>query len=375
MYPVVRGLAQEQAVHSGFRLLVRSIGTADARVIPSLRRLRATTDSELAGLLYRAPSELLSGLNEDAGCKLRDLLREVGVEVDLVPAYEEYEPGTADYEVAIAITRFDRMLSIIEATTHLLGVDVATAKRLVCASPAVIIGRVSRATVEALRKRFEPLGVEIDVSRTQDAAFDIAAESTDETTTATLATLLATTAIKPAESGTGQFMATGLDAATAERLWSELSRTAAKVRVLNRDFLRFDVRLERAPRSKELADYLVEVTGMAPATADRALSRTPFVLAENVPGPRMVEILTAVRARGGQASGILLALRSFGLALKPGGNREAARVWVESIAGREAGAGFARGLAELPGPFTKTQARWLQHELRTHGIASQLVER
>jgi hypothetical protein len=171
-------------------------------------------------------------------------------------------------------------------------------------------------------------------------------------------------------------MATGLSASAAEKLWSELSRTAAKVRVLNRDFLRFDVRLERAPRSKELADYLAEAVGMPPAVAERALGRTPFVVAENVAGPRMVELLNGIGARGGQASGILLALRSFGLALKDGGDRTSARVWVESIVGREAAAGFDRpGFRELPGPFTKTQARWLQHELRKHGIASQLVER
>ena len=370
------GLFGEQAARSGYRLLVRSIGTADARIIPSLRRLRPTTDSELAGLLYRAPSELLSGLNQEAGAKLRDILRETGVEVDLVPASEDYEPGTGDYEVAVVIQRFDRMLSIIEATMGILGADVATAKRLVCASPAVVIGRVSAATVDALRRRFQPLGVELDVSRTRDAVFDIAADTQDETTAAALAGLLTAAKAPRVESGTGQFMATGLDAAAAERLWSEVSRTAAKVRVLNRDFLRFDVRLERAPRSKEMADYLVEVTGMKAATAERALGRTPFALAENVPGARMVELLNGVGARGGAASGILLALRAFGLSLKPGGDRQAARVWVDSIGGREAAAAFDRAsTSELPGPFTKTQARWLQHELRNHGIASQLVER
>jgi hypothetical protein len=115
---------------------------------------------------------------------------------------------------------------------------------------------------------------------------------------------------------------------------------------------------------------------MKAATAERALGRTPFVLAENVPGARMVELLNGVGARGGAASGILLALRAFGLSLKPGGDRQAARVWVDSIGGREAAAVFDRAsTSELPGPFTKTQARWLQHELRNHGIASQLVER
>ena len=67
---------------------------------------------------------------------------------------------------------------------------------------------------------------------------------------------------------------------------------------------------------------------------------------------------------------------SFGLALKPGGDRAAARPWVQAIAGQAAADEFARPHSNaLSGPLTKTQARWLQHELRAHGIASHLVER
>ena len=90
----------------------------------------------------------------------------------------------------------------------------------------------------------------------------------------------------------------------------------------------------------------------------------------------MVELLEAVRVCGGQATASLLALMSFGLALKPGGDRTAALPWVEAIAGKRAAAEFTRPHGDaLSGPLTKTQARWLQHELRAHGIASHLVER
>ena len=43
-----------------YRLLVRSIGTADAAIVHSLRSLRAASDAKLAALIYRAPSELLA---------------------------------------------------------------------------------------------------------------------------------------------------------------------------------------------------------------------------------------------------------------------------------------------------------------------------
>ncbi|HTV17374.1 MAG TPA: hypothetical protein VMG12_01845 [Polyangiaceae bacterium] len=360
---------------------MRSIGTASAGIIGSLRRLRATTDGELAGLLYRAPSELVSGLNQDTGQKLIGILSQAGLDVALLPEGASCEAGRGEYEVALVLHEFDRMLAVLEEVMRFTGVDAETAQRLVCASPAVLVGQVSEATVAALRQRFTALGVEVDASRTKDATFDVAVEAPEGSLTPSLDRRLASAQPltgadgKPGPNGERQFMLPGLDAAAANELWSEASRTAIKVRVLNRDFQRFDVRLEAAPASPEMLQLLIDTTGMSVGAAERVVARVPFILAQNVGGTRMLELLQAVERLGGRASGILLALRTFRLALEPGGDRKAARVWVDTIAGRAAGASFERPFtSELSGPFTKTRARWLQHELKKHGVRCQLVE-
>ncbi|MDA0165732.1 hypothetical protein OM076_36025 [Solirubrobacter ginsenosidimutans] len=359
-----------------YRLIVRSIGTADAAIVHSLRPLRVGSDAELAALIYRAPSELLADVDHDTGSKLVDVLRAAGLEVELVDADEAFEAGVGDLEVALAVQRFDNMLGIVEVVMLVLGVDHAAAMKMVSASPAVLLGAVSQATADALARRFAPLGAEIDASRHASAVFDLAAEADDDTTTRVLAKLLPDANRSRFGADGGVFHASGLDAAAAQSLWSELSRTAAKVRVINRDFQRFDVRLEAAPATPATIGLLTATTSMSEERAQRALMRVPFVLAENVRGPRMVELLEAVRTSGGRASASLLALASFGLALKPGGDRTAARPWVEAIAGTTAASEFSvPDCHALSGPLTKTQARWLQHELRKHGIASHLVER
>jgi hypothetical protein len=359
-----------------YRLLVRSIGTADAAVIPALRRLRGGPDVELASLLYRAPSELLRGLDQKTGTALCDLLRKTGVDVDLTPDSESFERGTGDFEVALVVTQFDQVVAIFEETMRVLGVDVDAARKIVCATPAVMIGSVSAATVDALRARFAALGVEIDASRTNDALFDIAVEAGDPTTRQLLATVLGDAGVPATWSDRGQLLATGFDADTARRIWEQLSRTDAKVQILNRDLQRFDVRLESAPASSETKDWLIGVTGMPKRLADVALTKMPFMLAENVSSAKMVELLQQAAALGGRASGILLALQRFALTVKPGGDRAALRPWVDTIAGKADGDNFMRGGAtRLAGPFTKTQARWLQYELRRGGITSHLAER
>jgi ribosomal protein L7/L12 len=357
-------------------LLVRSIGTADAAVIPSLRPLRCATDVELAALLYRAPSELLANVDREIGSNLAAVLRGAGVDVELVPAGEEFAAGVGDLEIAIAVKRFDQLLAIVETTMRALGTDIESARRMVCSSPAVLLGGVSLATAEALEKRFAPLGAELDVSRAAFAAFDIATEGGGDVITRMLADLLPGAVSVKAPGAGGQFFATGLSSEAARKLWSELSRTAAKAHILNRDFHRFDVKLEAAPRTPAMIELLRSTTGMAENTAVRALGRLPFVLAENVRGPRMLELLDQVHARNGRATGTLLALLRFGLVLSPGGDRAAARPWVEAIAGPTSAQEFDRpDCNALRGPLTKTEARWLQHELRKYGVSSRLVER
>lgn len=359
-----------------YRLVVRSIGNADAAVVSALRRVRAAPDSELAAILYRAPSELVTDLDLEMGTRLRDLIRQTGVDVELMPVSEPFEPGTGEFEIALAVKRYDRMLEVVEETARILGVAADAAMKIVCATPAVLIGGVSAATVEAMRVRYERLGVEIDVSRTGTARFDVAAEVNDEPTRRLFTTLLSEAGVVAGRTGADQYLATELDNATATRIWERLSRTPAKVRVLNRDFERFDVRLDAPPVSDDAIEWLVSATGMPASAAEKAVASTPFVLAEAVPLASMLELLEAVHARGGRASAVLLPLKTFSLQMKARvGDRQAARSWIEAIAGPADLQRFDRGQTDLPGPFTKTQARWLQFELRRRGIPSHLVER
>ena len=346
-----------------------------------LRRVRRASDTELAQLLYRAPSELLGGLSRETGSRLCALLRETGIDVDLLQPEETFEPGSGDFEVALVVTRVENLLAVIKETVRVLGVDVETAKRLVCGSPAVLIGRISQATVDALRRRYQALDVELDVSCSASAEFDLAAQSGDDTTRRHVERYLSDEGIAATKGEDGQVLATGLTLAAAERLWAKLTTVDAKVRILNRSFHRFDIRLDRAPgrddsRRPELAAWLVSTIGMPAATAERALDHAPVVLKENVAGAEMASLLAGVHERGGVASAVLLALQGFGLLVKPGGDRQSARSRIETITGGPPPAGFDQGgPTTLDGPFTKTQARWLQHELRRVGVASVLAER
>jgi len=318
---------------------------------------------------------LISGLTQQAGAQLLDVLQQTGVELELMPVSQQFEPGEGNYEVSLAVKKFDQMAAVIDATARLIGLDTQTAKRVVCATPALLIGQVSLATVDALRRRYAPLGVEVDSSLTSEARFDLFAESNDSRTRQLVQQLLAEAGTRPEVRNT-QVIAGDLDGPLAKRIWDELSRRSARAQMVNRDLHRCDVVVEQAPASEEMLSYLVESFRMPARTAERVVQHVPFVLAENVSLGKTSKILTEIQALGGKASGVLLAQHRYGLKIGSGGDRQMAKVWIETIAGREAlPASLQAESVRLPGPFTKTQARWLQYELKAIGVPSQLVER
>jgi len=327
-------------------------------------------------LLFRAPSVLLEGLDWNKGERLRDVLKQTGIDVELQPSNQTFQAGVGDWELALGVKDPGQLLAIIEETALLVGVDFEKAKALVLASPAVLMGRVSEATVAAVRARFEKLGCEVDASRTTQAVFDLVIETADPYTLRALELRLQELAAARSRLSPSQIMVTGLSAATTELLWAEVTRTSAKVRALNRDLQRFDVRLEQAPDTPEVRQWLTRAVGMPERVTQRALARMPFTLAENVPGKQMASLLQEAGTLDARASAVLLSLQTFSIDVAAGGDRAAARTWVQAIAGREVADQIATGKpVRVAGPMTKLHARWLQHELRHCGVTAQLEGR
>ena len=121
---------------------------------------------------------------------------------------------------------------------------------------------------------------------------------------------------------------------------------------------------------------VVRAVGMPERITHKALARMPFTLAENVRGETMASLLREASEVGAHATAVLLSLQTFSMDVAAGGDRAAARPWVQAIAGRDAADQIAIGNpVRVAGPLTKLQARWLQQELRACGVTAQLEGR
>lgn len=362
------------------RIVIHSIGDAGARMVGVLKKVLPLSEARLAALLYQAPSEILGGLTRDQAEQINTLLRSTGLDSRVLGPGESFTPGDASYEVALAIKDTSNMVAIAQLTMELLGVKLGKAREILCSSPTVLIGNVSANTVAALRRRFEPLGVELDVSRPAEATFDLFLGECLPLERERVKQVLRDLKLPLFNGSTGDpqpLLAVGLSKMEADKLWEQLRRTSLPVRLVNRDFERFDLRLDQAPNTPALVEFLVTTTGMPERVAHKVLQRTPVVIQQNIPFASMTEQLERIAQLGGKASGHLLAFQAFSLVVEKAGDATATVQLLQALGGlSQTEALAAIGPTQMMvGTLTNPQARWLQQEIKNVGGESRLVLR
>jgi hypothetical protein len=373
--------AAAQVALEPVRLVVRSIGTASFSIIAALRQISTLTEQELAERLFRAPSELFAGVPWPTAEKAAEVLRGAGLEVDVLPAGEAFTPGDGGYDVALLPTDFSRMAEVVREVIRLLGVDARTARRMLCASPTILVGAVSSATVEALRRRFAPLGVDLAVSRPAESTFDIVVGHCAPSVRARLLETLQSAGVpvvQPAGDHAPEtpLIAAGLDKATADRIWDQFGRKNPALRILDRALERFDIRLDACPRTA--AAGLVSITGMPEKAALKVLERLPVIVQQNLTFDETRQSLERLSALGAVAADELRTLQTFSVAIEAASDRKKAAQALQALADlpEDQGEALLRALpARIEGPLSLTHARWLQAELKARGAVSKLVRR
>lgn len=365
---------------AAYGIVVRSIGRAGAAVVTALKHISPLPENVLAARLFQAPSILFQDLRLDIAEMALAALSGAGLECELWQRGQPFTPGEGDHEVAIVVRDMSRMASVLEAVMGLLGVSAAQAKQILCASPTVLLGRISRSTVDALRRRFEPLGVELDVSRPAAARFDVIIGECGPLERVRVCGVLASLGVPELQSRDGApqpMIAADLSRDDAERVWDALRRSNLPGTILNRDFQRFDVRLDDAQPSPELTAFIVETTGMPARLVPRVLARLPMVTHPGVRWEEMCRHLEGFAALGAHASGHMLAFQTFSLAIDKVGDLEASRRFLRAIGGLgpDAVAAALTGSRRVEGPLTGPLAQWLSHELKQVGTTGHLVLR
>lgn len=349
------------------RLVLESVGRANAQALRAIRQVVPAPIQEVAKLVYQAPSELAGGLDRDVADELASLLGGLGFQVSVAEQGAPFAAGTGQFEVALVVKDVTCLAQLVAETAAFLGTDVVTARRMVCRSPAVMLSGVSAATVAAMRERFEPLGAEVDVARL-DTARHYAVLGL-EGKVLRRGVLDVVTEVAPgaicAESDVG-FTVAELSLAEAQTLWERMHRLGVRMSICNRDLERYDVTLVRASESAAMAAQLQEL-GIPERVIPRLLQNLPVVVSQNLKHDAMLALLERLTAAGGEVKGAPYSFQRFALVLHTVRDVDAAVELLRSVGEvpqleAETAAKAAQGTRV--GCLPRTSALWLQHALR-----------
>ncbi len=363
------------------RIVVNSIGDAGIPLMEALKQISPLPEPRLIALLYQAPSELAGGLSRETADEINRFLLSHGLDSAVIGMDDPFEEGDDDHEVALVVKDISRMAGIGRLVMEVLGIDVIKAREILCASPAVLMGKISANTAAAFRRRFQALGAELDVSRPSSALYDVFLVDPSPEGREAVSRFMAEQGVtEPAGEGVddGQpLLAAGLSNKDISAAWNEMVRRNLPVRIINRDFERFDLRMEACPVDEKMVDFLVKTTPMPEAVARKIPEHTPIVTHENIRFAQLDAYLEMIHHLGGRASGHLLSFQTFSLALEKIGNRDETARLLQGL-GRlsEEETRKVLDVARMAeGPFTSLQARWLKWEMKGAGTEAEMVLR
>lgn len=226
------------------RLDITSIGDASPTHVAHVARKRMGLSMPVVlRALYQAPATLVSRLPAATAMSAAEELRAVGCEVAVVDrGAPEPEPQPL-VDVAVEVTDLDRFDDITAAAAHFLGASQDRARGLLLSTPPVLLGRVSPATVEALRAKLGD-GLELTTSDPERAHYDLLLGDCHPTLRARLVTNLRKLGFEPEDDGL--WVLRDLTREQAKRIWSK-HKKIPNLQLPNRDFYRYEPRDDGEP--------------------------------------------------------------------------------------------------------------------------------
>lgn len=354
----------------GFRLVFHSIGGAAPGNAASIAMGLGVPVTPVMEALYRAPAVLVDGLSAEIGDRMRALLTDLGCRVTLDPMTAPLPEPAALHDVALHISDTARYGDIIAALAEFLGTPVADAARLVTTPPGIVLGGVSPATIDALADRLGP-GADLVSSNPEPALYDLFLGPCDGVIRARLLSDLRRAGFAPiADAGC---ILTGLTKAQADAVWAAHGRVR-DLRVVNRDFLRFDLVLTGGTPAPDALRALTDVAGIPAHIAPRLFDDGEITVMEAVPHADMAPALERLTAAGLSIRADLVTFLHLGIDVVAARNPRAVRDTLSAMGLETTEHDLRRLPYRLPWRLPELQARLLRDTLEAAGARSDLVD-
>ncbi len=357
-----------------FRILIKSVGTARPSASAAVAKGLGLPASTVIARLYRAPAVLVDGIDEPVAERMAGFLGEIGYEAE-VQGMSEPAPVPAPLnDVAVYIEDARQFQQVVEKLASFLGVAEPDASRLILAPPGVVLGSVSDATVNAFSEHMGA-GVSILSSQPGKACYDLFVSAEKGMVQSRILADMASASLEFC--GDDGLMAVNVNHSSAQDLWRR-HQASGLLRVVNQDFLRFDLVLCEAGEACEPVQRQVEIlerlAGVPSKLVAEVLNSAPITLLESVPSADVSAHMEEFAEAGIKVRADLITFQVLGLEVLEISDIPRLKKVLEDLELLQPGEPLPRAPFMLPGVMPELQARVTRAALEDCGARIALVE-
>lgn len=357
-----------------YRVLVKSVGSALPSVTAKIAVGLGLPVSTVISRLYRAPTILVDKVEQPVARHLSTFLNELGYQTEVQNSAEPVPAQASLYDVAIYIEDVRHLEHAVRALAHFGGMSEAEASAMIMSPPGVVLGSVSAATVQAFSEKMGP-SVSVLSSVPEAARYDFFVGAAPEIVRKRLDADM----VEAGLTMTGQpgLVATDVDHATSREFWQRYQASGA-LRVVNRDFLRFDILLlgsetTGAPTAAQI-ELLHNRAGIPPEMMCEVFRELPITILEAVPAAEIAEQMETFAELGLQVRADLITFQMLGLEVLSFSDRTALQQVMEKFGFSQQREVLPRPPFQIPGVMPELQARVVRSALEDAGAQVAFVE-
>lgn len=353
-----------------YRVNVTSVGSADPAKAKSIALGLGVPVQSVLDALYKAPRVLVDGLDVGLADQMAGLLKDLGCETAVQPMLDPAPTPAILFDVAIHVTDTARYGEVCDNLGAFIGASAEDAARLISTPPGIVLGSVSPATIAALSTRLGD-AVTVTSSRPELAIYEVFLGECDAPVQARVLSDLRARGHDPV-SDQGCILS-GLTKAQADALWLAHRATQA-LRIVNRDFLRFDLVLTGGHDTPSARGALTNVAGVPARIVPQLFDAMPIAVIEAIPNPELEGAMTALSEAGLQIRADLITFLHLGVEIVASRAPERLRDALMSLGVLGRGAPLPALPYRLPYRMPELQARLLRDTLNAAGSEVELID-
>jgi len=357
------------------RILITSVGTARPSASAVIAKGLGLPVATIVSRLYSAPTTLIDEIDETIASQMVSLLISIGFTAEIQNLDQPApEPATL-YDVAIYIEDARKFQHAVKVLSEFSGINEADASRMITLPPGVVIGSVSKVTVQALS---DQMGEKISVlsSPANTALYSLFLNQ--EPSKAVEIRILDD--IKKAGYSIGNSngaIAVDLDHVTAKNLWQRYQSTGV-LQVINQDFIRYDLILQKPtinlPLNSAQIQVLEDLAGVPAEIAEEVIRSAPITLLESIPKPQVEQYIKTFAKKGINIIASMITFQLLGLEVVSISDRATLSNVLQSFGLHQNGEVLPAVPFKIPGAIPELQARIIRSTLEDIAAEVNLIE-